>query len=126
MQWVDLARTTLDEHGVEALDPHLRYIHGVADTDPERIAEWVRAIGPDAEERRVTIAERLRQEGKREGLELGRTQGEQSVVELLLEERFGPLSAEARERLRGASTEQLERWARRVLHAASLDDVFAG
>ncbi|KAI5915489.1 hypothetical protein [Thauera sp. 2A1] len=39
--------------------------------------------------------------------------------------RFGPLSAAVTDRLVKAAPDQLERWAERVLDAATLDDVFA-
>ena len=66
----------------------------------------------------VTSIERLsRQEGREEGLK-----------EMLLsqfEDRFGPLEPAARKVIEKASPEQLMRWAKRILSASSLDEVFA-
>ena len=44
----------------------------------------------------------------------------------LLTERFGPLPEAARRQVQEASPEVLAGWGRRVLSAASLDDVLAG
>lgn len=43
----------------------------------------------------------------------------------LLEQRFGPLSARDAARLDAAGSQELERWALRVLHAERLGSVFA-
>jgi hypothetical protein len=46
------------------------------------------------------------------------------LVELLLRQRFGALPEWVQERLGQADRAKLERWALRVLSAASLDEVF--
>lgn len=38
--------------------------------------------------------------------------------------KYGPLTADTSERVQQATAEELDRWAERVLSAASLDDVF--
>ena len=50
--------------------------------------------------------------------------GRTAVLIKQLTLKFGPLSADASERVQRATTEELDRWAERVLSAASLDDVF--
>ena len=59
-------------------------------------------------------------------LEEGRVEGRVETLSLQLEERFGPLSGELRERLQRASIAQLDAWARRVLSAPSLEDLLDG
>ena len=63
-------------------------------------------------------------EGKLEGKREGKLEGESTLLERLLVKRFGPLSEEKRARLRGATADQLEHWAERILEASSLADLF--
>jgi hypothetical protein len=71
----------------------------------------VDAVGEETKEVYMSTAERLRQEGR---------------VELLLKQlthRFGSLSGQQIQQLETASTEQLDRWAEKILDAASIDEV---
>jgi hypothetical protein len=61
------------------------------------------------------------QQGILQGIELG----ESRVLERLLSKRFGSLPEEYSQRLKNATTEQLERWAERILDASTLSEVFA-
>ena len=65
----------------------------------------------------------------RQGVLQGRKQGEATatarILTLLLEQRFGPVSAKTRERMTQATTSQLETWALRAPKARRLTDVFA-
>ena len=54
----------------------------------------------------------------------GRIDGERSVLERLLQRRFGLLSPEIAERLRQAFATYLETWTDNVLDAETIDDVF--
>jgi predicted transposase YdaD len=65
-----------------------------------------------------------RAEGRTEGEAKGRTEGEATLLSKLLTLKFGPLDDATAQRLRGASTTELERWAERILTANALDDVF--
>jgi hypothetical protein len=60
------------------------------------------------------------------GEEKGIKQGESTLLSLLLETRFGAMPAAIQQRIATASTDQIQNWAKRVLEARSLDDVFAG
>lgn len=75
-----------------------------------------------------TLSQRMRSEGLREGILLGRQEGRQegesTVLLRQLSRRFGPLSAAMTERLQKASSAELERWADNVLDARSLEEVF--
>ena len=62
----------------------------------------------------------LLEQGRVEGRVEGRAEG----LLVMLEHRFGHLPAGTAERVRGASVEQLDRWAKRLLDAESLDEVF--
>ena len=68
--------------------------------------------------RYVTSIERM-------GREEGFLQGEASVIKRLLKRRFERLPDWVEERLDGASRDELEGWADRVIEAKALEDVFA-
>ena len=61
---------------------------------------------------------------ERDGLEKGIRQGEATILKRQLHRRFEALPGWVEERLAGASREQLESWADRVLDAQRLEDVF--
>jgi hypothetical protein len=100
-----------------------------------------RVVGQNVEQTMVTLDELLEPEifeqGVKKGFEQGVKKGvKQGVVtgvvkgqrELLLRQlvhRFGALPKSVNRRLAGASTEELARWGKRILDAASLEDVFA-
>ena len=60
------------------------------------------------------------------GFEMGKVEGKREVLLRQLALRFGTLPDSVWERVGGAGSEDLERWAERILDATSLDDVFAG
>jgi hypothetical protein len=66
------------------------------------------------------------QKGLQQGIGQGRAQGQAEILERLLTRRFGVLSDDIRSRLASAQTEQLERWADRVLDATTLAEIFGG
>ena len=102
--------------GREAFASVLRYIYLVNDqVPPQEVAEQLgRLLGAGAKEAYVTYGEQLIQ------------QGQVKVLRKLLERRFGLLSEQTLERLEAAGDEDLDRWARRVLTAETLDEVFGG
>jgi len=58
-------------------------------------------------------------------LQEGRADGGATLLLRLLERRFGRVPAMVRDRVRTATTDDLEAWAMAVLDAESLDAVFA-
>jgi hypothetical protein len=62
----------------------------------------------------------LREEGRQEG----RQEGGFEILVGLLEQRFGPVDAGTRSRLRSADPEQILAWSKRLLSARCLEDVF--
>ncbi len=78
-----------------------------------------------AHEELVSTAERLRREGRKEGRKEGVEEGRRDLLCVLLAERFGKLSPAVRKRVERADSGALERWAKCVLTAASLAEVFA-
>ena len=65
-----------------------------------------------------------RREGRREGRKEGRKEGEAAVLLRLITRRFGPQGPEVVERLKKASSADLERWADNFVEAGTLEDVF--
>ncbi len=123
----ELART---EVGRRDLRVALRYALVVGDpplADLRRLAR--EAAGPRMEEDIVTTAERLIAEGEAKGRAAGRAEGEaRGRAETLARQlrlKFGVLSDDATRRLASASIEELDRFAERILSAATLDEVFA-
>ncbi len=97
-----------------------------------RLIDWLLALPKDMERsfrqtidqleqepnmKYVTSIERLSRE---EGLEAGR----QEVVLSQIEERFGPVDDSLRKTIERASGEQVLQWAKKLLSASSLDEVF--
>jgi len=80
----------------------------------------------------MTVADRLRAEGREEGREEGRQEGREEgrkegkrLLLRLLTLRFRELPEPVVAWVQGATPEELELWAERILTAASLDEVFA-
>jgi hypothetical protein len=106
---------------VAALQALLRYLGA---THPEMPASKLREIiesvtGERAREVVVTFLDQIEQQGRKEG----RAEGRAAILLGLLAKRFGPVPAEAKKRIVSAGDRELQRWALRVLDAASLEEV---
>lgn len=77
----------------------------------------------------LTVADKFRAEGRREAFREafreGRSEERREIVRKLLAERFGTLPPDIEARLARADMGELNDWARRLLDARSLDEVFA-
>lgn len=104
----------------------LRYtVHVNPHAEPETLRErLVPAVGEEAEEVIVTVAEKLIQQGVEQGIEQGIEQGQRGLLLRLLEKRFGALPEVVTARVSRAGAADLERWFEGALDAASLDEVF--
>ncbi|MDD2740472.1 MAG: DUF4351 domain-containing protein [Methylomonas lenta] len=75
----------------------------------------------------MTLAERFDEWAKaheQKGLQKGLEKGEAHLLQRLLVRRFGALPSDTLAKISTANTNQLERWADKVLDAAILDEVF--
>ena len=72
----------------------------------------------------MTIAEKLRDEGRQQGFEQGREETQRENLITLLSLRLGPLSDVVLARIRHADYALMERWFDRGATASSLDTVF--
>ena len=66
----------------------------------------------------------LLRKGEQRGLQKGRQEGLAELLLLQLTSRFGPQGDALSERVRTASSAQLEQWAKSILDARTLDEVF--
>lgn len=108
--------------GTRAIEVFCKYIYLVSPhAAPEAIVEVVgRVAGEQAKEVAMTGAEILMQRGEARG----EANARRTLVSMLLEEKFGPLSADHHKRLEKAERAELDHWAKRLLFADSLDAVF--
>jgi len=125
--WADELRAVLDgPDGREEFTALLRYIELVGEADTrDQLHDLMAALGPDAEEAYMTIAETLRAEGRVEGRVQGRVEGRVETLLQLLALKFGPLPDAVLATVHNASTNQLQAWTARVLTADTLDQLLA-
>lgn len=111
-------------HGHDALAALTHYLFHTG--QDERIIDAIATEAtPAVRASMTTIAEKLRARGHAEGKTEGKTEGK---IELILEQlslRFRKLPKHVVRRVHNGTLPELERWAARLLTAASLDDVFA-
>jgi hypothetical protein len=85
--------------------------------DEERRMRYVSSFERNAQKKGI-------EKGMEKGVEKGIGKGQARLLHLQIQQRFGAPPPEVETRLQGATPEQLERWALRVLEAGSLDEVF--
>src|SRR5690606_1912344 len=103
----------------------LSYLAKVWDLDAENLRSIVhRELGPDTERVMTSTYDRLVNQGREEGRAEGHAEGRAHFLLELLEERFGPLDPRTVALVRAADLDSLRLWARRILTAGSLDDIF--
>ncbi|GAB2646991.1 hypothetical protein [Nocardia goodfellowii] len=73
----------------------------------------------------MTTADRLRAEGEARGELRGETKERIAILMDLMTTKFGPLPAQVRNTIYTATADEQHLWARRLLTATSLDEVFA-
>lgn len=127
--WLGLVREARRApSGGAALARIWRYIVAISGPRPEQVLRRLLAtVDPRTEEEMASIESYLlqkgRREGKREGKREGLLEGQRRMLLNQLEARFGALPGVAEERIQAAGSAELRRWARRVLTAATLDEV---
>ena len=98
----------------------LRYILQTQSFEVAQLGEFVDKFPPEVNAAMRSTADKLREQGREEGHRSGMA----AVLERLLTIRFGPLDAMEHARLQVADEASLERWADRLLTAASKAAVF--
>ena len=72
----------------------------------------------------ASLAEQLISKGRAEGEARGEARGRASILNRLLERRFGRVPATVQERVRSASVHELDAWLDALLDAPTLEAVF--
>jgi hypothetical protein len=132
--WVGLIREARRApNGPAALRLVWRYIFAIdKQRRPEELlAQLTEAVGEEGKEDLVTVADLLREEGRKEGLNEGRREGLQEgqrttllkTLLKLLGARFGALPEPAVAQIQAAGQAQLDAWLDLVLTAPALADV---
>ncbi|MBM3226165.1 MAG: DUF4351 domain-containing protein [Candidatus Tectomicrobia bacterium] len=95
------------------------------DEGQRRVLETTMLQDPDTGVRTMatTLFEKLREEGREEGRRTGLLEGQRAVIQVLLEERFGPLSASVQAQIEGLPADRLAALGRALLRAQSLRDL---
>jgi len=132
-----LLDTVLACFGRSEVEELLSYVLYVFGERSKLVAIIQRTLGRAVKEVYVTIAEKLRAEGRKEGRAEGRKEGrvegrkegrkgaKAEAVLWLLRHRLGPVPAAVRQRVIATTDEALlRRWFHRALEVGSLDEVF--
>jgi predicted transposase YdaD len=123
-RWLGTMQALLQaESGREALLTIFRYLSVVVDDlTPQTLLTTLAAAPHEAKETLMTtLAERWTAEGRAEG----RAEGSRELLLRQLELKFGPLSANQRQRIADACEDQLLAWGARLLSADSLSAALA-
>lgn len=126
-RWADLVHAVLlAPNGREALDALSCYLIEAAPLDQDAVADALeRHVNRQAAIIMKTAAARLRAEGRAEGKAEGKAEGRAELVLRQLRKRFGPVADDHARRVHTASIAELDRWADRLLDAATIAEVFA-
>ena len=79
---------------------------------------------PREDKTMTTWSQRMLAQGRQEGLQKGRHEGEANALLKLLVHRFGPLGDSTTEHVRNASEAELQQWLINCVSARTLDEVF--
>lgn len=103
---------------IPALAQLVRYVLEVGEAPPaETRARLSAALAPHHRSSVMSTADMLRAEGRIEG----RVEAQRESLRVILEARFGPISATMSQRIESATSEQLIAWIRRAAVVASSD-----
>ena len=110
------------------------YVSSVSNDDREHVRAAYARISKTSEEHYMkTVAEQYIEEGRREGRQKGRQRGRregrregvQLAMLTLIRQRFGSAPAALVQLIENSSATEVDQWMRRILAAATLDDLLA-
>ncbi|HZN41446.1 MAG TPA: Rpn family recombination-promoting nuclease/putative transposase [Planctomycetota bacterium] len=106
------------------------YVAAVSNDDRKHLRAAYASISKTSEEQYMkTVAEQYieegRQEGRQEGLQEGERKGLQLALRMLFEKRFGPAPSAVVQRIENSSPAEFDHLMRRILAAATADDLLA-
>lgn len=117
------AAVAAEPDGWDALEPVAAYLIEAGGVDPRRLADYIRTMGPKAEEVVMSAAEKLRAEGRAEGYERGLAKGRRLFLRQLTL-RFGVLPDWVAEAVDALDEDALGVIAERIVTAPTLEAVF--
>ena len=107
---------------LEVIFRYMMQTMDISEKDLQDIAHRTLSVGK--EDTIMTLAQRLESKGMQKGMQKGELKGRSVMLNRLFRKRFGEfLDPYIQEKLRNASPEQLDRWAERILDAATIEDV---
>lgn len=113
----DLRALSTGPHPVSELQAVMTYILIVGDTTEDDLDPLIEQLGPRAKEAIMTTAERLRAEGRAQGLA-------ETLIKLLTI-KFGSIPDTTISTIRAATPDTVDTWLQRLITATTLDQVFA-
>jgi hypothetical protein len=103
--------------GQQIMNKLYSYVFAVSNDDPKHVRAAYARISKTSEEQYMTVGEKLIEEGRKEGVQL--------AMRTLIEQRFGAAPPVLIELIENASANEVDQWMRRILTAATLDDLLA-
>jgi predicted transposase YdaD len=125
-RWLYLfARILGGPSGTQDLGLLLEYVLKATPVEPTRVRQLIEGHLGEAgrEAYMLTGAQQLVEQGRVEGRVEGRAEGRAEVLLLQLSNRFGAVDAASEERVRTATSADLDRWAVRILGAQTLEEI---
>ncbi len=115
------------QSGIEYFETFMRYIFSaranLTETDVKEIIEKMEATYPEGSEVVMTLAEKLKEEGLKEGLEKGRREERLNTAIKLLTKKFGPLPEEIKSKISKLDLVTLEIIIDGIFDYESLEDI---
>lgn len=93
--------------------------------NPREVLREVEHMGVVIDYRKNPVLMQWWREGVEEGREEGHEEGMRLLLQQTIEAKFGRLPKRAQDRVRKASADELGKWAKKVVAARTLDEVFA-
>ena len=111
---------------LEVIFRYMMQTMDISEKDMQDIAHKTLSVGK--EDKIMTLAEQLEskgiQKGMQQGIQKGELTGRNAILNRQFRKRFGEfLDPYIQEKLRNATPDQLDRWAERILDAATIEDV---
>lgn len=110
----------------------LRFIDWIIQLPDEHMVEYLKTAQAIEQEKKMTyitsierfVMKRGLEEGLQKGLQKGRQEGEAEILLILLNQKFPRVPKKYQDMIRGADAKQLKVYAKRILNAESLEEIF--
>lgn len=102
----------------------LKFFDGILRLPEPIQLEYTKEVHQVEEELKVSYVTTFEEFAKREGIQIGRQEGESLVLVSLLESKFGVIPEKYMNRIKQANSDILLTWAKRLLNVQSLSELF--